>query len=170
MVSWCVDLSLWMSIGFLLLPRPICLFINNKCKLSRGILNCKSLISRRLPIFVRSLWLFISFSRSACVGNNIGDCQFLCNPNNYSLITHALLLNVLLNSHITTQLFKTPTQPIKSSLLPLFTMEGPTQVFRDAPFWCISFSHQYKKKKSNVYTYKAKEIWKFFWNFLKCKI
>ena len=86
------------------LPRPIRLFINNKCKLSRGILNCKSLVSRRLPIFLQSLWLFIYFSRSAlaCVGNNIGDCQFLCNPNNYSSISHALLLTVLLTSHITT--------------------------------------------------------------------
>ena len=104
-MNWWVDLSLWMSIGFFFsLPRSIRLFINDKCKLSRGILNCKSLISRRLPIFVQSLWLFIYFSRSAlaCVCNNIGDCQFLCNPNNYSSISHALLLNVLLTSHITT--------------------------------------------------------------------
>ena len=38
----CNSLSLVMSIGFSPLPQPIRLFISDKSKFSRGILNCKS--------------------------------------------------------------------------------------------------------------------------------
>ena len=82
---------------------------------------------RRLPILVEFLWLFIHFSHSALtrVANNIGDCLFLCNSNNYSWISHALPLHVLLTSHITTTL-RNPEEGGKNPQKRWFKRKGMT--------------------------------------------
>ena len=57
---------------------------------------------------------------------------------------HRLLF---INQQFSTTLGKTDSfQLTKSSLLPLFTVEGQPRSLGDAPFWCIFFSHQYHKK------------------------
>ena len=44
---------------------------------------------------------------------------------------------------------KTPTQPINLLLFFFSRWRGQLRPLGDAPFWCISFSHQYHKKKKN---------------------
>ena len=60
------------------------------------------------------------------------------------------------NLHPHPQTPSTPTQPINLLLFFSSRSRGQPRPLGDAPFWCISFSHQYHKKKKKTKTGSAR--------------